>query len=225
MAKAAQWPYRAVHVKRGLFLTFEGGEGVGKSTQARLLAQALLARGVNTVLTREPGGTQGAESIRSMLLDPTGEGWMPRSEALLFAAARSDHVERLIEPALARGSWVICDRFIDSTLAYQGGGNGLPNTELLALHRIGSGNLMPDKTVLVEVAPELTTKRLAARDGNSVDRIGGRDVSYHARVATAFAHLADAEPKRFMRIDGSRSPDDTHAAILAQIVPLLERWL
>ena len=111
---------------RGIFLTFEGGEGVGKSTQSRLLAQALQARGLDVVLTREPGGTQGAEMIRNLLLDTSGEGWMPRSEALLFAAARSDHVERLIAPALARGSWVICDRYIDSTLAYVRSGTDEP---------------------------------------------------------------------------------------------------
>lgn len=225
MAKAAQWPRWAVYVKRGLFLTFEGGEGVGKSTQARLLAHALQARGVDAVLTREPGGTRGAEMIRNLLLDPSGEGWMPRSEALLFAAARSDHVERLIEPALARGSWVICDRYLDSTLAYQGGGSGLAMDELLTLHRIGSGNLMPDRTVLVEVPAEQTAARLAARDGDRADRIGGRDMPYHARVAAAFARLAEAAPDRFVRIDGSGALEDTHGAILARITPVLEQWL
>ena len=205
---------------RGLFLTFEGGEGVGKSTQARLLATALEARGVTVMLTREPGGTAGAETIRNLLLDTSGNGWNPRAEALLFAAARSDHVERLVEPALAKGNWVICDRYLDSTRAYQGGGSGLADAELLTLHRIGSRNLMPDRTILIEVTPDVTAARLSARDGDTSDRIGGRDARYHARVAQAFAQLADAEPSRFIRVDGSGSLEQTHANILAGIAPL-----
>jgi len=111
--------------ERGRFIAFEGGEGAGKSTQARLLAEALRARGLDVVVTREPGGTAGAEAIRALLLDTAGEGFLPRAEALLFAAARADHVERLIRPALAAGQWVVCDRFLDSSRAYQGGGGGL----------------------------------------------------------------------------------------------------
>jgi hypothetical protein len=122
----------------GRFIVFEGGEGAGKSTQARLLAQALAARGIRAVLTREPGGTPGAEAIRNLLLSTQGEGWGARAEALLFAAARADHVERLIRPTLARGEWVICDRFIDSSRAYQGGGNGLSDADVMTLHAIGS---------------------------------------------------------------------------------------
>ena len=128
---------------RGRFIAFEGGEGAGKSTQARLLASALQTRGLEVVVTREPGGTPGAEAIRALLLDTAGEGWLPRAEALLFAAARADHVERLIRPALEAGQWVICDRFIDSSRAYQGGGSGLTDADLLDLHRIGSGGLLP----------------------------------------------------------------------------------
>ncbi|MBO0750173.1 MAG: dTMP kinase, partial [Porphyrobacter sp.] len=128
----------------GRFIAFEGGEGAGKSTQSRLLAEALRERGLEVVLTREPGGTEGAEAIRRLLLDPSGPGWEPEAEALLFAAARSDHVARLIRPALERGAWVICDRFIDSTRAYQGGGGGLSDDAILTLHRVGSGGLLPD---------------------------------------------------------------------------------
>ena len=128
---------------RGKFIAFEGGEGAGKSTQARLLALALEARGIACVVTREPGGTPGAEAIRALLLGTAGEGWHPRAEALLFAAARSDHVERLIEPALEAGKWVICDRFVDSSRAYQGGAGGLSDAEVMALHAVGSSGLTP----------------------------------------------------------------------------------
>lgn len=206
----------------GRFVTFEGGEGVGKSTQARMLAAALEARGIEAVLTREPGGTPGAEAIRSLLLDTAGQGWNARAEALLFAAARSDHVERFIRPALDRGQWVICDRFLDSSRAYQGGGSGLQDTDLLQLHRIGSAGLLPDRTVLIEVPPAVTATRLDQRDGGEADRIGGRDAAYHARVAAAFAALADAEPARFVRIDGHGAATEVHASVLAGLAPLLE---
>jgi dTMP kinase len=206
----------------GRFVTFEGGEGVGKSTQARMLAATLAARGIEAVLTREPGGTPGAEAIRSLLLDTAGQGWNARAEALLFAAARSDHVERFIRPALDRGQWVICDRFLDSSRAYQGGGGGLQDADLLQLHRIGSAGLLPDRTVLIEVPPAVTATRLEERDGGEADRIGGRDAAYHARVAAAFAALADAEPARFVRIDGHGAAADVHARVLASLAPLLE---
>lgn len=206
---------------RGSFITLEGGEGVGKSTQARILAEALAARGFAVDLTREPGGTSGAEAIRALLLGVEGAGWEARAEALLFAAARSDHVEKRILPALDAGRWVICDRFIDSTRAYQGGGGGLADEEILALHRIGSRGLLPDVTLLVEVPPELTTTRLARRDGGESDAIGGRDTAYHARVAQAFTMLAKADPARFRRIDGTGTPEQIHARILAALSPQL----
>lgn len=202
---------------RGRFITFEGGEGAGKSTQARLLADALQARGQRVLLTREPGGTAGAEAIRSLLLAPPGTGWGTRAEALLFAAARADHVAQAIVPALDRGEWVVCDRFLDSSRAYQGGGGGLADAELLDLHRIGSGGLLPDLTLLIEVPADQVAARLARRDGGESDAIGGRDATYHASVADAFARLAEAEPARFVRIDGSGSPEDTQRAVLAAL--------
>lgn len=205
---------------RGKFIAFEGGEGAGKSTQARLLAEALLGAGHEVVVTREPGGTPGAEAIRALLLGTDGEGWHPRAEALLFAAARSDHVERLILPALARGAWVICDRFIDSSRAYQGGGGGLSDAELLDLHRIGSGGLLPDLTLLVEVSPTVAARRLALRDAGTADRIGGRDDAYHARVAAAFARIAQADPARFARIAGDGDAGAVHALVLAALAEL-----
>lgn len=206
---------------KGKFIALEGGEGAGKSTQARLLAEALRARGLDVVVTREPGGTAGAEAIRALLLGTEGEGWHPRAEALLFAAARSDHVERLILPATERGAWVICDRFVDSSRAYQGGGGGLSDAEVMDLHRIGSGGLLPDLTLLVEVSPETAEARLDLRDAGNADRIGGRGADYHAKVSAAFARFAEAEPARFARIDGNGSAEDVHRAVMAALAGLL----
>lgn len=208
---------------RGKFIAFEGGEGAGKSTQARLLAAALERRGLPSVITREPGGTPGAEAIRALLLGTEGEGWNPRAEALLFAAARSDHVERLIQPAVAAGKWVICDRFVDSSRAYQGGGSGLSDAEVLELHRIGSGGLLPDLTLLIEVSPEVARQRTAARDVDGADRIGGRDDAYHAKVAAAFARFAEAEPARFARIDGNGDAEAVHSAVMAALDGMLDQ--
>ena len=206
---------------RGKFIAFEGGEGAGKSTQARLLADMLAARGISCVVTREPGGTPGAEAIRGLLLGTAGEGWQPRAEALLFAAARSDHVERLIIPALEFGQWVICDRFVDSSRAYQGGAGGLADADVMALHAVGSQGLLPDLTLLLEVSAQTAAARAKARDGEMSDRIGGRDAAYHARVAQAFAALADAEPHRFARIPGDGTADDVHRSVIAALSPLL----
>ena len=202
----------------GRFIALEGGEGVGKSTQLRLLADGLRARGLTVVTTREPGGTPGAEAIRAMVLDPAGESWGPRAEALLFAAARADHVERLIRPALARGEWVLTDRYLDSSRAYQGGGSGLADADILALHRIGSDDLLPDRTVVLELDPALAATRLAARDRGQSDRIGGRDAAYHTRVAAAFRRFADHDPGRFALIDADGTPDAVHARVLAAVL-------
>lgn len=206
---------------RGKFIALEGGEGAGKSTQARLLAAALQQRGVECVVTREPGGTPGAEAIRALLLGTEGEGWNARAEALLFAAARSDHVERLIRPAMDAGKWVICDRYVDSSRAYQGGGLGLSDAEVMELHRIGSGGLLPDVTLLIEVSPDVARQRAAARDVDGADRIGGRDEDFHAKVAAAFNRFADAEPARFTRIDGNGDAEAVHRAIMAALEPHL----
>ena len=206
---------------RGKFIAFEGGEGAGKSTQARLLAAALEARGIACVVTREPGGTPGAEAVRALLLGTEGEGWHPRAEALLFAAARSDHVARLIGPALEAGHWVICDRFVDSSRAYQGGAGGLSDADVMALHQVGSQGLLPDLTLLIEVSGETANARAQARDGDAADRIGGRDAAYHAKVAAAFARLADGEPQRFARIDGNGGAEIVHDTVLSALNPLL----
>ncbi len=209
---------------RGRFIAFEGGEGAGKSTQGRLLAEALRARGLSVVVTREPGGTPGAEAIRNLLLSPPGAGetggWPPQAEALLFAAARADHVAHLIRPALARGDWVICDRFVDSSRAYQGGAGGLGDAAITALHAFGSDGLRPDRVILLEGAEAELTQRLAAR-GNAADAIEGRPAEYHRAVAEAFRSLAAADPEGFARIDALGTPGEVHARILAALADLL----
>lgn len=206
---------------RGRFIALEGGEGTGKSTQARLLAQELEARGYEVVQTREPGGTPGAEAIRRLLLDPPGDGWGARAEALLFAAARSDHVEKLIRPALERGAWVVCDRFVDSSRAYQGGAGGVGDRAVQALHAVGSDSLRPDLTVLVDVEPAVVAGRLALRDGASSDAIGGRSTDYHAAVGAAFRRFAADDPQGFAIVDGGGSIDDVQARILGAVAHLL----
>jgi dTMP kinase len=206
-------------VVTGKFIAFEGGEGTGKSTQARMLTDFLETHGIEAVLTREPGGTAGAEAVRSLLLDPPGEGWGPRAEALLFAAARSDHVEKLITPATRTGKWVVCDRFVDSSRAYQGGAGGIGDDAVLALHSVGSDGLRPDLTILIDVPPEQIAKRLAERDGDNSDAIGGRSPQYHATVAKTFLALAEGEPERFRVIDGAGAPDEVHARVLDAVKP------
>jgi len=206
---------------RGRFIAFEGGEGAGKSTQAKLLAEALQARGLAVVTTREPGGTPGAEAIRRLLLDPPGsEGWTAEAEALLFAAARADHVAHLIRPALARGAWVICDRFVDSSRAYQGGAGGLGDEAILALHAFGSGGLRPDRVILLEGDEAALAGRLAAR-GASSDAIEGRPSSYHRAVADAFRALAEADPAGVVRIDGMGAPGEVHLRIIGALEDML----
>ncbi|MGY6551890.1 MAG: dTMP kinase [Erythrobacter sp.] len=206
---------------RGRFIAFEGGEGAGKSTQARLLAEALQARGLEAVMTREPGGTPGAEAIRALLLAPPGAGWGAEAEALLFAAARADHVAELIRPALARGAWVVCDRFVDSSRAYQGGAGGLGDQAILALHQFGSGGLRPDLAILLEADEARLEARLRARDGDASDAIGGRGLSYHRAVAARFHELAKADPQDFAVVDANGPVEEVHAHVMAALGPVL----
>lgn len=207
---------------RGRFIAFEGGEGAGKSTQARMLAEALLDRGLAVTTTREPGGTPGAEALRGLLLDPPEAGWGLRAEALLFAAARADHVAGLIKPALAAGHWVICDRFVDSSRAYQGGAGGLGDDAITALHHFGSEGLRPDRTILLTVDENVARERLNARDGDTSDAIGGRSTAYHQSVAATFLALAKSNPEDFVVVDASGSPTAIHARVLSELGDLLE---
>ncbi len=208
--------------KTGRFIALEGGEGTGKSTQVARLADALRERGLVVEITREPGGTPQAEAIRELLLHPPGEGWTPEAEALLFAAARADHVERLIRPALAKGVWVISDRFVDSSRAYQGGAGGLGDDAITALHSFGSKGLRPDCTVLLEVDAATRAQRLAARDGDASDAIGGRSADYHAQVADSFRALADTDPQGFRVVDGGGSPEEVHERVMSVLSHLIE---
>lgn len=205
---------------RGKFISLEGGEGAGKSTQVRRLAAALEERGLHVVVTREPGGSEGAEAIRALLMQGEVTRWSPHAEALLFAAARADHVERLIRPAVEAGSWVICDRYIDSTRAYQGT-QGIDDAAILALHGFGSKGLLPDRTYFLELSPGAGAARAGARDGDATDRFGMRASDFHAGVATIFARIADTESDRVRRIDASGDPDSVTRALISDLHDLL----
>ncbi|MEP9402874.1 dTMP kinase [Sphingomonas sp. VNH70] len=204
----------------GRFLTLEGGEGVGKSTQARALAAALEARGIHTVLTREPGGSEGAEAIRALLMQGDVRRWSAHAEALLFAAARADHVEKVILPMTAAGSWVICDRFLDSTRAYQGA-QGIDDAAILALHGFGSRGLLPDRTLLLTLPDGEGDARARARDGADADRFAARDADFHRSVVATFDRIADTESDRVRRIDASGTPEAVTARLLDAIADLL----
>ncbi len=204
----------------GRFITLEGGEGAGKSTQLCALAEALRARGLDVVETREPGGSDGAEAIRALLLTGGADRWNPRAEALLFAAARADHIEKTIRPALERGAWVLSDRFLDSSRAYQGQG-ALSDADILTLHRIGSDGFLPDRTLLLTLAEEEATGRAKARDGDAEDRIGGRASDFHRSVADAFSRFAREESARVRAIDASGSAEVVTVRLLDAIEDLL----
>jgi len=203
----------------GRFITLEGGEGVGKSTQLRALAAALRGHGLDVIETREPGGSPGAEAIRNLLLHD--QHWTPKAEALLFAAARSDHVERTIRPALEAGKWVVCDRFVDSSIAYQGGAGGLGFETVRGLHRVGSDGFLPDRTLLLQLPESEAESRAHSRDIQGADLIGGRGPDYHRSVAQAFVALAEEEPDRFRAIDASGGAEAVTARLLAALEDLL----
>jgi dTMP kinase len=208
-------------VTRGRFISLEGGEGAGKSTQAKRLAAALAARGIETLVTREPGGSEGAEAIRGLLMQGEVTRWSPHTEALLFAAARADHVEKHINPALGAGRWVICDRFIDSSRAYQGVAGGIDDAAVLALHGFGSRGLLPDRTFVLELSPEQGRARAEVRDGAEADRFAARGEQFHADVAAAFRLFAQVEPDRFRLVDGGSAAEQVTAALLAGLGDLL----
>lgn len=205
----------------GRFISLEGGEGAGKSTQARRLAAALAERGVHAVVTREPGGSEGAEAIRGLLMNGAVGRWSPHAEALLFAAARADHVERTIRPALGAGHWVVADRFLDSSRAYQGAAGGIDDAAILALHGFGSKGLLPDRTILLALPEGAGEARATARDGAANDRFAARDHDFHHDVTRAFAGFAQAEPDRFRTVDAGGSEEAVTRAILDALSDLL----
>lgn len=205
----------------GIFISFEGGEGAGKSTQARRLAETLRERGLSVIETREPGGSEGAEAIRALLLGGSKDRWNLPAEALLFAAARADHVDRTIAPALARGDWVISDRFIDSSLAYQGAAGGASVDAVRALHAFGSRGLYPDRTLLLVADARECARRTRLRDGGEGDRIAARGEDFHAAVEAGFAQLAAAEPTRFRRIDAGGGEDEVARRVLKALDDVL----
>ncbi|MEC3911276.1 dTMP kinase [Sphingobium sp. CR2-8] len=204
----------------GRFITLEGGEGAGKSTQLRALAAALRARGLDVIETREPGGSEGAEAIRALLLTGGADRWSARAEALLFAAARADHIEKTIRPALERGAWILSDRFLDSSRAYQGQGV-LTDADILTLHRIGSGGFLPDRTLLLTLPEQEASDRARARDGDLTDRIGGRASDFHRSVADAFARFARDEADRVRGVDASGPAEVVTVRLLDAIEDLL----
>ncbi|URW76606.1 dTMP kinase [Sphingomonas donggukensis] len=204
----------------GRFISLEGGEGAGKSTQVTRLAEALAARGIEVVTTREPGGSEGAEAIRDLLMTGAVTRWSSHAEALLFAAARADHVEKRIRPAIEVGTWVICDRFVDSTRAYQGA-QGINDAAILALHGFGSKGLLPDRTLVLEIGPDEGNARANARDDGARDRFAQRGPDFHAEVAAAFRTIAEREPDRVRRIDAGAGPDVVTERLMAEIADLL----
>ncbi len=208
----------------GRFITFEGGEGCGKSTQVRRLEAALARAGVPVLLTREPGGTRLSELVRGLLKDEREDPPCDRSELLLFLAARAQLVKNVIRPALAAGTWVVSDRFSDSTFAYQGYGRGLPLDVLKIANDFACEGLKPDLTFLLEVDPETSRARLRAREaasGTNADRIECAGDAFHARLAEGFRELAAAEPDRIVRIDAGGAPDEVEERIWKSIKPLI----
>ena len=198
---------------RGKFITFEGGEGAGKSTQVVRLGDALEGRGVTVVRTREPGGTPAAERIRDLLLDPQGYDWQPMTEALLHFAARREHLSTTIEPALERGDWVISDRFADSTMAYQGHGLGLGRDAIGKLYDISIGAFRPDLTVILDLSAEDGMARARAR-GAGLDRYESMDLDFHRRLREGFLEIAQREPDRCVVIDANGDVDSVRRDIL-----------
>jgi dTMP kinase len=204
----------------GRFISFEGGEGAGKSTQVRLLAERLRGEGVEVVITREPGGTPGAEEIRALLVTGETDRWEPRAEALLMNAARSDHVARAVRPALARGAWVVTDRYADSTFVYQGVAKGLPEAELSKLHDFATGGLWPDLTFVLDCEVAQGLGRTADRPGaeHRFERYGA---AFHEQVRAAFRLRAATNPRRCRLIDGACGIEEVAERVWTEVRQLL----
>lgn len=205
---------------RGKFITLEGGEGAGKSTQVPLLAEALRRAGLTVHTTREPGGSPGAEEIRKLLVTGETRRWDAMSEALLHFAARHDHVEKVIRPKLEAGTWVLCDRFADSTMAYQGYAQGLGRAAVESLYALTLGDFAPDLTLILDLPVELGLKRAAARNAGE-DRYERLGTDFHQTLRDAFQEIAAREPVRCLVIDAAGSADTVQAAIRAALAARL----
>ena len=208
--------FPGAYAETGLFVCFEGGEGAGKSTQSQLLRQRLEALGRTVLLTREPGGTPVGAEVRRIVLDPATGALADRTEALLYAADKAEHVESVVLPALARGEVVVTDRYVDSTLAYQGAGRSLEAGELEQVARWATGDLRPHLTVLLDLEPSRGLVRFTDRD-----RIEGESLEFHERVRAAFVALAEADPDHYLVLDARAEVDEVAAAVWSRVEGML----
>ncbi|MCA0274926.1 MAG: dTMP kinase [Proteobacteria bacterium] len=209
---------------RGFFITFEGGEGAGKSTQIERLATKLRDKRYDIIVTREPGGSPGAEAVRHVLLSGAAEPFGPEMEALLFAAARSDHVEQVIRPAVERGAIVLCDRFLDSSRVYQGVTGDLDPDFMAAVERVAINGMMPDMTLILDLDPTEGLRRATARRGADIaDRFEKETLEVHQRRRDAYLAIAASEPERCVVIDAAQTPEDVENAITAAVFAGLEQ--
>ena len=205
----------------GRFITLEGGEGAGKTTLAKTLARTLEEQGIRTVITREPGGTPNAEALRNLLVEGETGRWSPLTETLLLYAARADHVERLIKPSLAEGQWVICDRFSDSTRAYQGAAGGLSEARIAQIDAATLDGFGPDLSFMVDLDPDVGLERTRQR-GEDATRFERQPSPFHHKLRDAFLDIAKADPERCVILDGSQSPADVAARAFAELRSRLE---
>ena len=202
----------------GLFITFEGGEGCGKSTQIAALKARLEAVGKTVVQTREPGGTALGESVRSLLQhDDAGQGMSPEAELLLFAASRAQHVRELVAPAIAQGKIVLCDRFLDSTTVYQGVARAIDSKKVKMINQFAIGDTMPDLTILIDLPPEIGLARVHARSDGQLDRMEKEAIEFFQAVRKGYLDLAKSEPERFLVLDGSQSVEELETQIWQRV--------
>jgi dTMP kinase len=207
-------------MRQGKFITFEGGEGAGKSTQATRLSEALRTAGLTVLQTREPGGSEGAELLRELLVHGDSARWDGPTEALLHYAARRDHLVKTIWPALAEGTWVVCDRFADSTMAYQGYGHGIPIDKLLPLHSFAVGDFKPDVTLVLDLPAEEGLARAGRRNLGGT-RYESMDLGFHERLREGFLKIASAEPGRCAIVDSTQPADDVARVVTAAVAERL----
>jgi dTMP kinase len=210
--------------RRGIFITFEGPDGAGKTTQIRLLADQLMESGIECLVTREPGGTPISDRIRELLLDPAYQEMSPTTEVLLYAASRAQHVAEKIRPALERGCLVLCDRYIDASIAYQSAGLGVSPDFVKKVSEEATEGLWPDRTYLLDVPVKIGMERISNRIQAQPDRIESRSVEYHERVRTAFHRIAEEEPNRVCVISGAQSMEQISADIWKDWVQINRKW-